>query len=471
MTRSVRMERRRPAFVESVWGGFGGMRGRIVCPRRFVVRCAAEGDGMSVLVVGSGGREHALVSSIAASKKCSKVFAAPGNVGMEGIAELLPGVSAESIDDVVQSAVSNSVDLVVVGPEVPLVNGLVDELEKKNIKAFGPKSDAAVLEGSKSFMKDFLKRHNIPTAWYERFTSPEEAKAFVRSKGAPIVVKADGLAAGKGVILAQTIEEADKAIDDMLLGKIFGDAGDAIIVEEFLVGEEASFFAILDGESAVPFASAQDHKAAYDGDSGPNTGGMGSYSPAPICSPEAERLIMDTVVIPTAKGMVLEGRSYRGVLFCGMMFTEDGLKVLEFNVRFGDPECQVLCSRLESDLLELLDATATGKLEDSEPLKWRKDAAMVVVMATEGYPGKYAKGSVIRKLEDANALEGVQVFHAGTARKDGEIVANGGRVLGVTGTGPSIAVAQERAYKGVEMVDWPEGFYRKDIGWRALARE
>mmetsp|Transcript_11325 Transcript_11325/g.34671 ORF Transcript_11325/g.34671 Transcript_11325/m.34671 type:complete len:469 (+) Transcript_11325:145-1551(+) len=441
-----------------------------VCRRRLRVVCTAE-DGLKVLVVGSGGREHALASKIASSPKCAKVFVAPGNVGMRDEAEVIPEVNAEDVEAIVRTAKEKKADLVVVGPEAALVKGVVDELERNSILAFGPTKSASILEGSKSFMKEFLERHKVPSAWYKRFTEVEPAKAFVREKGVPIVVKADGLAAGKGVILAHTVEEADRAVEDMLVKKVFGAAGDEIVIEEFLMGEEGSFFAVIDGDTALPLASAQDHKAAYDGDKGPNTGGMGAYSPAPICTPEMEKRIMDLVVLPTARGMVQEGRPYRGVLFCGMMFTSKGPKVLEFNVRFGDPECQVLCMRMKSDLLELLLSAAKGELGRFHSIEWDPVSAMVVVMATKGYPGSYSKGSVIEGVDKANALEGVKVYHAGTAEKDAKLVATGGRVLGVTARGKNIAEAQKLAYKAVESIHWPQGFYRSDIGWRALKRE
>lgn len=432
-------------------------------------------NSLNVLVIGSGGREHSLVHSISKSLYLNKLFAAPGNVGMEGICTCIPSVAADDVDGIVALAGELSASFVVVGPEVPLVLGLVDRLQEKGIPAFGPSKAAAILEGSKVFTKDFLKRHNIPTAWYSSFSDANAAKSFIRERGAPIVVKADGLAAGKGVILAGTVAEAEAAIDSILVDGQFGSAGRQVVVEEFLVGEEVSFFALLDGKTAVPLASAQDHKAAYDGDTGPNTGGMGAYSPAPICDDTLKEQIMSTVVLPTMEGMKAEGREFRGVLYCGMIVdskTKEA-KVLEFNVRFGDPECQVLCKRMKSDMLEVLYRTASGTLEqDDFQLEWDPLSAVIVVLATTGYPGSYKKGSVIRNISDADAIHGVTVYHAGTAKsKDGEFVAAGGRVLGVTATAKDIRDAQRVAYEGIDVIDWPEGFCRRDIGWRAVTRE
>eukprot|EP00177_Eucheuma_denticulatum_P000373 GFKZ01000636.1.p2 GENE.GFKZ01000636.1~~GFKZ01000636.1.p2 ORF type:complete len:505 (+),score=74.65 GFKZ01000636.1:118-1632(+) len=430
---------------------------------------------INVLVVGSGGREHALVDSISKSPYLSNLYAAPGNVGMEPLCTCLPSVAADDIDSIIDAARKNAVSLVVIGPEVPLVLGLADRLQKHGILAFGPSKAAAILEGSKVFTKSFLDRHSIPTAWYSSFTDPLAAKAFVRQKGAPIVVKADGLAAGKGVILAKTVAEAEDAIDNILVAGLFGEAGAKVVIEEFLEGEEVSFFALLDGETALPLVSAQDHKAAYDGDTGPNTGGMGAYSPAPVCDEAMKTQIMESVVLPTMRGMKSEGREFRGVLYCGMMVDKvtKQAKVLEFNVRFGDPECQVLCKRMKSDLLELLYRTSKGSLaEDGFMLEWDPLSAVVIVLATRGYPGAYKKGSLIQGIEKANELDGVTVYHAGTKKSaDGKFLASGGRVLGVTATGASIAEAQRKAYEGVDAIAWSDGFCRKDIGWRAIARE
>ena len=430
---------------------------------------------LNVLVVGSGGREHALVDAISSSPYLKKTLAAPGSAGMSKLCECVPSVNPEDIDAIVKLAQDRDVSLVIVGPEVPLVLGLVDRLQERGILAFGPSSAAAILEGSKVFTKGFLDRHKIPTAWYQSFSEPEPAKQFIREKGSPIVVKADGLAAGKGVILAQTVDEALSAVDSILVDGQFGNAGAEIVVEEFLKGEEVSFFALLDGQTALPLASAQDHKAAYDGDKGPNTGGMGAYSPAPICNAALKDQIMRRVVLPTMSGMKEEGREFRGILYCGLMVDEETgeAKVLEYNVRFGDPECQVLSTRMKSDMLELLYRTATGRLSEKNfMLEWDPLSAVVVVLATRGYPGSYPKGSVIRGIEAAEEIPGVTVYHAGTElSSNGEFTANGGRVLGITATGKTILDAQRTAYEGVDSVDWPEGFCRRDIGWRAILRE
>jgi len=423
---------------------------------------------MKVLVVGGGGREHALCWAIAKSPLCKKLYCAPGNAGIADMAECV-AVGAEDIDGLVRFAVDNAIDFVVVGPEVSLVMGLVDRLNEKGIKAFGPDAKAAELEGSKGFMKDILARYNVPTAFYGRFTDVDSAKAFVREKGAPIVVKTDGLAAGKGVIICQTEQEALDAVDSMMSEKIFGDAGNELVIEEFLEGEEASFFALVDGERALPLIAAQDHKAVGEGDTGPNTGGMGAYTPAAVVPPEMIDRVMDEVVAPTIKGMASEGRPYKGVLFVGLMIKDGVPKVLEYNVRFGDPECQVLMMRLKSDALQALVAAAEGRLDDIE-LEWHDRAAMVVVMAAKGYPGSYDKGTEIKGLNNANALDEVIVLHAGTKADGDRLLASGGRVLGVTAMGATVGEAQKRAYEAVDAIDWPEGFCRRDIGWRAIKR-
>lgn len=423
---------------------------------------------MNVLVVGSGGREHALCWAISRSPRCERLYCAPGNAGIAEVARCIP-VAAEDIDGLVALATAEAIDLVVIGPEVPLVAGLVDRLEDAGIKAFGPRANAAILEGSKGFMKDLCARYEIPTAAWRRFDEPDAAKEFIRVHGAPLVVKADGLAAGKGVIICRTDNEAFAAIDHILIESAFGEAGAAVIVEEFLEGEEASFFALVNGTTMVPLASAQDHKAAFDGDQGPNTGGMGAYSPAPVVTPEMAGMIMDRIMWPTVRAMAAEGRPYTGLLYAGVMITKEGPKVLEFNVRFGDPECQPLIMRMKSDVLEALLACCEGRL-DQLRLEWHDEAALTVVMATRGYPGPYPKGSLIRGLEKAAGVDGVVVFHAGTALNDGACVASGGRVLGVTARGASVAAAQRQAYQAVDMIDWPEGFCRRDIGWRAIAR-
>lgn len=422
---------------------------------------------MRILVVGSGGREHALCWSIAASPLCDKLYCAPGNAGIAQEAECA-AIAADDVAGLVAFAKRERIDFVVVGPEAPLVAGLVDRLAEAGIKAFGPRAEAAALEGSKAFMKDLCARHGIPTAAYGRFTDAGKAKTFIRSKGAPIVVKADGLAAGKGVIIAGSVAEAEAAVEAMLTGGQFGAAGSEVVVEEFLEGEEASFFALTDGTNALPLASAQDHKRAFDGDSGPNTGGMGAYSPAPIVTDAVAADVMAWIIRPTIAAMAAEGRPFQGVLYAGLMLTADGPKLLEYNVRFGDPECQVLCVRLMSDLLPALIASADGQLRNFH-LRWQDKAALTVVMAAKGYPEAYEKGSEIRGLERAAALPDVTVFHAGTRQGEGgRILAHGGRVLNITATGRTIAEAQARAYAAVDLIDWPGGFCRRDIGWRAV---
>jgi len=423
---------------------------------------------MKVLVVGSGGREHALCWAIAKSPRCRSLYCAPGNAGIAEVAKCLP-LAAGDLDGIVRFAVDERVGLVVVGPEGPLVAGLVDRLEEAGILAFGPSAAAAALEGSKGFMKDLCEKYGIPTAGFGRFDEPDSAKEFIRRKGAPIVVKADGLAAGKGVILCRTELEAYAAVDHVMIERAFGTAGDEVIIEEFLTGEEASFFALVDGAQALPLVSAQDHKAAFDGDEGPNTGGMGAYSPAPVVTARMAKTVMDTIIAPTIKGMAAEGRPYKGVLYAGLMIDEKGPRLLEYNVRFGDPECQPLVVRLKSDLLEALLACAEGRL-DKAAVEWHDDAALTVVMAAQGYPGAYEKGTPIRGLEAANEVEGVIVFHAGTRLAEDGLVAEGGRVLNVTARGRTVAEAQKRAYKAVDRIDWPGGFCRRDIGWRAIRR-
>ena len=423
---------------------------------------------MRVLVIGGGGREHALCWAIAASPLCDALYCAPGNAGIAAEATCVP-IAADDVDGLIGFAQKEKIDFVVVGPEAPLVAGVVDRLHAGGIKCFGPTAAAAQLEGSKAFMKDFFARHNIPTAAYGRFTDAKSAKAFIAEKGAPIVVKASGLAAGKGVTICQTTAEADASVDAMMTERVFGDAGDEVVIEEFLVGEEASFFAIVDGKHALPLVAAQDHKAVGDGDTGPNTGGMGAYSPASIVDEAMGAGIMKEIIRPTVVGMAKEGSPFTGILFAGLMITKDGPKTLEFNVRFGDPECQVLMARLKSDLLPALVAAADGQLDQFD-LRWYDDVAMVVVMAARGYPGGYQKGTVIKGLEEAGECDGVTIFHAGTASRGGNIVATGGRVLGIVATGKTVAAAQKRAYAAVDTIDWPEGFCRRDIGWRAVAR-
>ena len=421
---------------------------------------------MKVLVVGSGGREHALCWAIAASPLCQELLCAPGNAGIAQVATCA-GVAADDVGGLVELAVKEGVDFVVVGPEVALVAGLVDRLGDKGITAFGPSAEAAELEGSKGFMKDLCARFDIPTAAYACFDEPDAAKAYIHARGAPIVVKADGLAAGKGVVLCRNENEAHAAVDHIMSERAFGAAGDALVVEEFLEGEEASFFALVDGTRALPLASAQDHKAAFDGDTGPNTGGMGAYSPAPVITDEMADTVMERIVTPTIEGMAALGRPYRGVLYAGLMINADGPKVLEYNVRFGDPECQPLMLRLKSDLLEVLVACAEGRLDEAA-VEWHADTALTVVMAAKGYPGPYEKGTEIKGLDALAGRDDVVVFHAGTMADGGRTLANGGRVLGVTALGDDIASAQAKAYQAVERIDWPGGFYRRDIGWRAV---
>ena len=424
---------------------------------------------MRILVVGSGGREHALCWAIAASPLCDKLFCAPGNAGIAGQAECV-AVAADDIAGLVEFSVRESVDFVVVGPEVALVLGLVDRLGQAGIKAFGPDAAAAALEGSKGFMKDLCARHGIPTAAYGRFSEIGAARAFIEERGAPIVVKADGLAAGKGVTVAQSVGEALAAAEEALVGDRFGGAGAEIVVEEFMAGEEVSVFALCDGKSVLPLASAQDHKAAWDGDKGPNTGGMGAYSPAPAMDDALLARVMRTIIEPTVAAMAADGNPYKGVLYAGIILTADGPKLLEYNVRFGDPECQVLVMRLKSDLVPALLATVDGVLDNFD-LRWSDDAALCVVMAAEGYPGTYRKDTRIHGVEAA-AGDNVTIFHAGTRRDgDGHLLAAGGRVLNITALGDDVTQARDRAYAAVDRIDWKQGFCRRDIGWRAVARE
>jgi len=422
---------------------------------------------LKVLLIGSGGREHALAWALSASPLLTKLYCAPGNAGIETVAECVP-IAAMDFDRLVAFAQEKKVDFVVIAPDNPLVGGLWDRFEAVGIRATGPSMAGAILEGSKGFVKDLCREVGIPTAAYQRFRDAASAKAFADTLGLPVVIKADGLALGKGVIIAETKADAAKAIDFMFDGG-FGDSGSEVVVEEFMEGEEASFFALSDGEHVIPLAGAQDHKRAFDGDKGSNTGGMGAYSPAPVLPPALEQVAMEKFIKPTVAAMAARGRRYQGVLYLGLMITKDGPKLVEYNCRFGDPECQVLMMRLKSDLLTALIAMRDGQLRNLD-LRWSDDAALTVVMATKGYPGDYAKGSEIRGLGKASALDGVQIFHAGTARKDGKIVANGGRVLNVTATGKTVAEAQKRAYEAVDLIDWPEGFCRRDIGWRALNR-
>ncbi|WP_339862619.1 phosphoribosylamine--glycine ligase [Thalassospira alkalitolerans] len=425
---------------------------------------------MKVLVVGGGGREHALCWALAKSPRLTKLWCAPGNAGIADSAQCV-AIADSDIDGLVTFATDNGVDLVVVGPEAPLVAGLVDALDAVGIKSFGCSKAAAQLEGSKGFMKDMVAKFGVPSAAYGRFTNPEDARAFVKKQGAPIVVKTDGLAAGKGVTICQTVDEAFAAIDECMLGGKFGAAGAELVIEEFMTGEEASFFAICDGENVIPLVAAQDHKAVGEGDTGPNTGGMGAYSPAPVFTKSVEAKVMEQIIVPTVKGMANEGHPFKGVLFAGLMIDNAGNpKLIEYNIRFGDPECQVLMTRLKSDVLDILDGAATGTLDRVKP-EWHDETAMIVVMAAKGYPGSYQKGTEIKNVADADAMDKVKVLHAGTKMDGDKLTATGGRVLGVTARGSSVTDAQKRAYAAVDAINWPDGFCRRDIGWRAVARE
>jgi phosphoribosylamine--glycine ligase len=423
---------------------------------------------MDILLLGSGGREHALAWKMAASPLTDKLYCAPGNAGIAQEAECV----ALDITDhgaVIAFCRSHAIDFVVVGPEGPLCAGIVDDLEAAGIKSFGPSRAAAQLEGSKGFTKDLCRANGIPTAAYERFRAAAPAKVYLRSRGAPIVVKADGLAAGKGVVVAQDLAEAEAAID-MMFGGGLGEAGVEVVIEDFLDGEEASFFALCDGDTAIPLSTAQDHKRAYDGDQGPNTGGMGAYSPAPNIDEAMSRRVMNEIIVPTLRAMKAMGAPYKGVLYAGLMITRGGPQLIEYNARFGDPETQVLMLRLMSDLIPALLASRDGMLKSFD-LRWYAEPALTVVMAAKGYPGAYARGTVIEGLDAAGAVEGVEIFHAGTKAEGGKILANGGRVLNVSAIGKTVREAQARAYEAVSRIRWPEGFCRHDIGWRAVERE
>jgi len=426
---------------------------------------------MKILIIGSGGREHALAWKAAQSPLASQVFVAPGNAGtaLESNIENV-NIGAEDISTLLDFAKNNQVGLTIVGPEAALVDGIVDVFTDNGLKIFGPNKAAAQLEGSKAFTKDFLERHQIPTAFYGNFTEIEPAIAYIEEKGAPIVIKADGLAAGKGVILAQTNDEAIAAVKDMLAGNKFGDAGARVVIEEFLYGEEASFICMVDGENVLPMASSQDHKARDNGDKGPNTGGMGAYSPAPVVTHEMHNRIMQMVIEPTVKGMADEGNAFTGFLYAGVMINEEGIpKVLEYNVRFGDPETQPIMMRLQSDLVQHCLDAIDGKL-DSATTQWDKRTSIGIVLAAGGYPESYNKGDIISGLENTET-ESTKVFHAGTAEKDGKVVTNGGRVLCAVALGDSVTEAQAQAYKLVDKISWDNVYYRTDIGHRAVARE
>jgi phosphoribosylamine--glycine ligase len=423
---------------------------------------------MNILLLGSGGREHALAWKMASSPLTDRLYCAPGNAGIAKEAECV-ALDVADHGAVIAFCRQHRIDLVVVGPEAPLCAGIVDDLEAAGTKAFGPTRSAARLEGSKGFTKDLCRANGIPTAAYERFRAADPAKTYLRARGAPIVVKADGLAAGKGVVVAQTVAEAEAAID-MMFGGGLGEAGGEVVIEEFLTGEEASFFALCDGATAIALTTAQDHKRAFDGDQGPNTGGMGAYSPAPNIDAAMSARVMAEIITPTLRAMQAMGAPYKGVLYAGLMITADGPKLIEYNARFGDPETQVLMLRLMSDLVPALLASRDGQLKSFD-LRWYPDPALTVVMAARGYPGEYARGSVIEGLDDAAKVEGVEIFHAGTKADGDRILANGGRVLDVSAIGKTVREAQARAYEAIARIRWPEGFYRHDIGWRAVERE
>ena len=427
---------------------------------------------MNLMIIGSGGREHALAWKCAQSPLVDRVYVVPGNAGTAGE----PGIRNVALDSadfaaLTEFAKTSDIGLTIIGPEAPLVDGIVDHFQAEGLACFGPSKGAAQLEGSKAFTKDFLARHNIPTAAYENFTDSEAAIAYVRQRGTPIVIKADGLAAGKGVIIAQTVGEAEATIRDMLSGNSFGDAGHRVVIEEFMQGEEASFIALVDGTHALPFATSQDHKARDDGDKGPNTGGMGAYSPAPVVTPAIHERIMDEVIMPTVRGMAAEGNTYVGFLYAGLMISADGApRVVEYNCRFGDPEAQPIMLRLESDLVALCQAALSGNLHNTT-IEFDPRAALGVVLAAGGYPGAYAKGKVINGLDADARIAGSKIFHAGTKTRGADVVTNGGRVLCATALGDNVTEAQARAYELVGQVSWEDMYYRKDIGYRAVARE
>ncbi len=423
---------------------------------------------MNILVIGSGGREHTLAWKLAQSPKADKIYALPGNPGMANVAMCVEGIAITDNASIVDFAQKHAIGLVVVGPEVPLTNGLVDAVTAAGIKAFGPTQAAAQIEGSKAFSKSLMKKYGIPTAKYEVFTEAEAAREYIRKEGAPIVIKADGLAAGKGVIVAMTEDEALQAVADIMEDKEFGNAGSRVVIEEFMEGEEASLLCFTDGKTICPMISSQDHKRAYDGDKGPNTGGMGTYAPAPVMTDKMVQETYDKILLPTIQAMEKEGKPYKGCLYAGLMITADGPKVVEFNARFGDPETQVVLPLLNSDLVDIMVACADGTLAEQQ-VEWAKEAAVCVVMAAGGYPKAYNKGDAITGLDDAKAA-GCQVFHAGTAHKNGQIVTDGGRVLGVTAKAADVRAAVDKAYAGVEKIAFKDAFYRKDIAHRALER-
>jgi phosphoribosylamine--glycine ligase len=423
---------------------------------------------MNILVIGGGGREHALAWKIRQSLLVKRVWCAPGNAGIAEVADLVP-LAADDVVGLARFARDERIDLTVVGPELPLTLGIVDEFQRRGLRIFGPTREAAQLEGSKAFTKELLRRHEIPTGFFGTFSDIDEAKRYLREVGPPIVVKTDGLAAGKGVFICQTVKEAEEAVDEILQARIFGDAGARVVIEEFLEGEEVSFIALSDGRTVLPLASSQDHKRAFDGDTGPNTGGMGAYSPAPVVTPAVHERIMREIMEPVVAALRVAKIEYRGVLYGGLMMTDSGPKVLEFNARFGDPECQPLMLRLKSDLVHVMDACVDGRLNEII-LEWDERAAVCVVMAAAGYPGSYEKGKPIRGLDAVRGWHNGMVFHAGTAQRDDSVVTNGGRVLGVTALGSTVRDAVREAYWAVEQIEWDGMQYRRDIGYRALER-
>ncbi len=423
---------------------------------------------MKVLVVGGGGREHALVWKIGQSPKVSKIYCAPGNAGISEQASTFP-MKANDLNGLLEFASKEKVDLTIVGPEEPLTKGIVDLFESKGLTIFGASQKAAEIEGSKAFAKEMMKKYHIPTAFYEIFDEPKEAKNYICKQGAPIVVKADGLAAGKGVIVCKTVEEALKSVDQIMVEKMFGEAGNRVVIEEYLVGEEASYLAFTDGKAILPMASSQDHKPIFDRDQGPNTGGMGAYSPAPVVMDEVHGKIIEKILRPIIQGMGEEGRPYKGILYAGLMIHEGHPKVLEFNARFGDPETQPVLMRMKGDIIPILEACIKGTLSGCQ-IEWDSRAAVCVVMASKGYPGDYEKGKSISGLKEVSQMEDVFVFHAGTGSKDGQMITNGGRVLGVTGLGRDIPRAIEKTYQAVEKISWEGVHYRTDIGQKALCR-
>lgn len=423
---------------------------------------------MKVLVVGGGGREHALCWKLAQSPLVETLYCAPGNPGIAELAECV-NIAADEIETLCEFAQAEKIDLTVVGPEVPLTMGIVDTFQAAGLEVFGPNKAAAQIEGSKGFSKNLMAKYNIPTAAYQSFTEHADAVAYIKQQGAPIVVKADGLAAGKGVIVAMTEEEAIAAVDDIMLDQVFGSAGASVVIEEFMEGEEASFFAFTDGKNILPLASSQDHKRVYDNDEGPNTGGMGAYSPAPVVTAALHDEIVETIVRPTIAGMAQDGCPYSGILYVGLMIKDGEPRVVEYNARFGDPEAQPLLMRMKEDIVPILQACARGEL-NQESLEWHDKAAVCVVMASGGYPAGFAKGLPLSGLEEAAKIDDLVVFHAGTSLKDGQVVNSGGRVLGVTGLGSTVQEAIDKAYEGVAVIDWQDVHYRKDIGARALNR-